>query len=259
MPIHEELTQQVWNSEEPSIPRQNFAGQAEATERRKKSIPASAMDAPHASDAGSILFDVESILSDSDDDDFGDFETAKTSQDDDSWVHVSPDIPELTEDSAVDATSPPPSPLSRGYLRSTQHLEAYMHPMDFADEASTLGDLLAFEASDYNSYTPLVKTDIEATSATQARHGTPTKRMWSLGKAALAKLASARQGAGKQAQQVVASWKAGFVDGEHEELRRVVEAAGKVPMAVKSDKARPDVSRSVVGDEKGLPALPTES
>lgn len=259
--IQEELTQQVWGTLESGMSRWDFAGQPEANVDHRTSIPGSfANTTANHQDVGDT--DTDTFHYCSEDEDFGDFRTAATPNDDESWVSICYDnFEDMTKGVAdlaaysdtstfesfsnSDSTgSMPPSPLPRGYLRSTQALGAYMHPMDFASESSTFGDLSLFESPSLGEYAPLMEGDSGATSSAQARHGTSTERVMSLGKTAFSRLATARQGAGKQAKQAVATWKAGFVEKENEELASVVRTARTAPMVLKTRAAPPRDGRS---------------
>ncbi|KAF1965905.1 hypothetical protein BU23DRAFT_337527 [Bimuria novae-zelandiae CBS 107.79] len=130
------------------------------------------------------------------------------------------------------ADSPPPSPLPRGYLRSSQNIDHFYEPRDMEeddDDDAATGGLSWYETSARSGYSPLTKAEASATSSPQTRHGNATQRMWALGKQTFAKL-----GAAKKTQEVTALWKAGFVNKEHEELKKVVMSARKVPMVVET-------------------------
>jgi hypothetical protein len=235
-----ELTQQVWGATDPVVSHREFVSQS----RSNLGVPKPPLDATIDDE------DICKTKSDRDDEDFGEFETVNVSSDAEPWVLINYDKFENMESGVADlaayadkptlekstgsesSQSPPPSPLPRGYQRSTQEFKAFLHPMDFASESNALGDLLSFESSTYNNYTPLMGAD--AGMPSYARHGTCTERMWNLGKTAFVSLGSARQRAGKQAKHAVATWKTNFVDKEHEELARVVRGAAKVPMVVKT-------------------------
>jgi hypothetical protein len=200
--IQAELTHQVWDMVDPVVSRQELEGQS----RSNVDLPKPRIDA--TTDDEDIC-EIESVYRYSDDEGFGECETVKVSNDDESWVSISSDDFGTMESGVADLTtcadkptfvgftdshssrSPLPSPLPRGYLRSTQDLEAFLHPMDFASESTALGDLLLFDSSTYSDFTPLVSADAGMTSS--ARRGTSTESMWSLGMTAFARLASARQ------------------------------------------------------------------
>ncbi|KAL1602473.1 hypothetical protein SLS60_005889 [Paraconiothyrium brasiliense] len=261
--FHAELTQQVWGATKPVTVDREFKGQLTPGIGPQKAVPYCDDDE---------LAETESIDGSSDDEDFGEFETPNSSSDDETWVSIDynkfedmtsgvadlaayanrPALKNL-EDSEY-AMSPPPSPLPRGYLRSTQNVDAYLHPMD-SGGTNELGDLLSFESSSYGDYTPLVNADTGSVSSAQARHGTPAERIWILGKTAFTRLASARQGAGKQAKQAVAAWKTSFVDKEHDDLARVAREAKMIPM-VKLQPAsardlRPDFVSGAMANDDG--------
>ena len=117
-----------------------------------------------------------------DDDKFGDFQIATTSGDD-SWV------PFECND------SPPPSPLPRGYLRFSQNIEPFYAPMDLCSDADDVDDLSTYESPSAD-YAPLLKDNSSCSISSQTRHGTPTQRMWAMGKQALAKLSTTKKAKG---------------------------------------------------------------
>ncbi|KAJ4348597.1 uncharacterized protein N0V89_009975 [Didymosphaeria variabile] len=242
--IQVELTQQVWGATNTFTADRELGGQLKPNVVQQNPVS-------HIDDDASA--EIESLDGSTNDEDFGEFETVNSSTDDESWVSVNYNqVEDMTSgvadlaayahrptlenfEDSENEMSPPPSPLPRGYLRSTQNVDAFLHPMDLTPENSALGNLLSFESSSYDDYAPLFHADSGSGYSAKARHGTSTERMWSLGKTAFSRLASARQGAGKQAKQAVAAWKTNFVDKEHEELARVVKEAAKVPMVVKTE------------------------
>lgn len=146
--------------------------------------------------------EIDSVYDSSEDEDIGEFEAVESAGRDDSWLEVSDSysMDEYMVSGVADLrayarenglahpgddermSSPPPSPLARGYLRSTQDIDVYLHPMEAAYESSDVEELLSFESSTFEEHTPLINANV------YAERDSSTRRMWSLGKTALAKL-----------------------------------------------------------------------
>ena len=173
------------------------------------------------------------------DDAFGEFESARH-PDEDSWVSI--DFPPPKDCDFVE--SPTPSPVPRGYLRSTQKIDHFYQPLDLCPDYSDLDGLLTLKSSKLpSSKTPtfdgsdIDDDEFEIISHSNTREPSPKQstrsRMWATGKQAFAKF-----GISEKAKEVTTGWAAGLLNHERE-FEEVVAKARRTPMVVETGPPRP--------------------
>lgn len=168
------------------------------------------------------------------DDAFGEFESARH-PDEDSWVSI--DLPPPKDRDFVE--SPTPSPVPRGYLRSTQKIDHFYQPLNLYPDYSDLDGLLTLKSpKPSSSKTPTYDDDeFEMISHSNIREPSPKQsarsRMWATGKQAFAKF-----GISEKAKEATTGWAAGLLNQERE-FEEVVAKARRAPMVVETGPPRP--------------------